>query len=1378
MPTSAKVFERDTTLDELHSGVTLRAGRAVVLYVGGAGHGTGDGGPDADEGGGTGSTAPADEGGGTPEVPGDSTGAQEGDQPNTGAESAEPTPHDALDVQVVSAAGAPIKNVEWEVSLPDGSKRAGHTDGEGKLRVTGLAPQAACTLDLPDFDHLTSDTPATPGHVRYTQDLAVQAGTSTIVQLPPRVQRGELTGMHFETAKTFLLPSAMPGIRQLRTLYEAFGSELAVLVSGHTDTVGTADYNRGLSNQRAASIASFLSDDADGWMKFYDTQPDCDRWGVREDQYMLNVVGGAALTVDGSGGPATSAAYKAYQTSKGLPASGTGDAATRRALVTDYQAQDGTTLPKDARLASHGCGFTHLKKPTGPGVAEAENRRVEIYLFEAGVTPPPVDPCPPGGCAEYPQWAARVSETFDLDKPPGSIRVKVVDASGNGLDQANVHASGPVVKEQTTAGGEAAFSDLFPGSYKVVATAAGFDAADTTLEVTSGAEASATLTLQALLFDLDVLVEDGATPPKPLRDATVTIDVPGAQPQLTGPSGKVRFAGLKAGKVHVKATRKGFADTEADVQVGPGGAPTAPAKSGARLGLAGDQTDGATPGDAGAGDPQGGDSDVTLQMKATAPVIASFGGVAKGVKPAPAPSDFVFFPQGQGVTLSWAITGAFDQLLLQPGGQDVTQLTSLDVDPIHMPPDENGAYTLTAINAGLSSPPSTVTIAGVVKFTLSKALYPPEPDQHVYDKDGKTEVDHLDGQPGSFRDARFANGDVIFGQVTPKSFLTFAWTVTARSALSLELEVDHQFKQDVTNAADSEWSFDDKAVILLRANLNLRRTSTGKLLGSSVIVVRENLPAPGIEAFNLLDKGTVLAADKRLSSWDNLSFLWKLKGDFLQNRLEVIFRDEKGKELGRQVLRPADDPTAVGETKASGSPIFGHVTVEWRLVTKQKTAKGDELLAEAVKTSDYILAAPPPKQDTFPGTVKVLDADGKPVEGAQVDVTGPGQSVRGKTDAQGEAHFSGLTSGQFHIEASEGGRKAVEDLEHDSMFTDTLKLPALTKDVLSATLTNESTQTLNLMERSSQRTHILAMKFAFQLDSSDTSIDSVDKVTFEILRQDGSVWHVRHITSGDDLKVGGHDLLFDGWSQAGVFDTAVLKEPGLKARVTVEKEGHEPVVAETPLQVTPSSRALDFFDLRADEPTKSIVLTVRAAKDKFFTVSDTERDRVFNLFAEGVHQYWSHPVTLDGASWDLDVQVVVDEFGIPVEVDPKPPSWIPVRSCNLVPVGGHIHLLVGPKTSDNYIRDTAGHEVGHSVLKAAHDFDWSITHKHTSTVAQSTRSDSPDYSAFPGEIDIMLYLNGTPPHDMFKRDVFIESDRLDALWVTEVAVAPTPTIPP
>ncbi|MBS2022918.1 MAG: OmpA family protein [Deltaproteobacteria bacterium] len=516
MAHSKKTETRSVSMDDLKEGVTAKAGHPLILLVGGA---PGSDVPwTEDEGGG-------DEGTGSPgdptgDRPPDPTGENQGTADEGSHEEGTAAPADSkgpgqLSVQFVNPAGKPQPHVEAELTLPDGSKRAGKSDEEGYFAVQELPAEGSCALNVPDLDAMPpSAAAAAEGHVKYAPAMPLMVGSRTIVELPAMIRRGKLTGLHFETDKTFLRPSAMAGIRMLGTLYQSYAN-LAVLVSGHTDTQGAADYNRGLSEERAQSIAQFLQDDVDSWLGKYKPQPHSKAWGVREDQYMLATLpqGGTpfyAGKIDGQAGPGTADAYKKFQASKGLAQSGKGDDDTRRALITDYMALEGTSTPKTAKVATHGCGLTHLAEPTGPGVASETNRRVEIFLFEDDATPPPQTPCPAGGCPEYPQWVSQSVVTVDLDQPPGKLTVTVSDDKGP-LDGANVHVAGPIALDLTTTQGTASFDNLVPGHYTVIAEKADFTAADAQVDIAPGATGAVALTVAPVKKQMVITRFDAAS---------------------------------------------------------------------------------------------------------------------------------------------------------------------------------------------------------------------------------------------------------------------------------------------------------------------------------------------------------------------------------------------------------------------------------------------------------------------------------------------------------------------------------------------------------------------------------------------------------------------------------------------------------------------------------------------------------------------------------------------------------------------------------------------------------------------------------------------------------------------------------------------------
>jgi len=263
--------------------------------------------------------------------------------------------------------------------------------------------------------------------------VTVQIGKSQDVSLPPRVLRAHLDCLHFDTDKAFLLPPSIPGIRNIKKYYDR-NPGLTVLVNGHTDLRGGVEYNLQLSNERAAAVAAYLQDKVDAWLAWYDAPKQSKRWSYTEDQNMLGKV------TDGTGAPyytgpltgtndsATQDAVRRFQTDNGLKVDGQLGPSTRRVLVTRYMQLDGTTLPADATLLTHGCGKSH---PIDPTAGDDEgNRRVELFLFEGPVDPAPQSPCPANGCSQYDEWVGLAIEHIDLCKPLDEtihLRIVLVD---------------------------------------------------------------------------------------------------------------------------------------------------------------------------------------------------------------------------------------------------------------------------------------------------------------------------------------------------------------------------------------------------------------------------------------------------------------------------------------------------------------------------------------------------------------------------------------------------------------------------------------------------------------------------------------------------------------------------------------------------------------------------------------------------------------------------------------------------------------------------------------------------------------------------------------------------------------------------------------
>src|SRR5262249_49372999 len=104
--------------------------------------------------------------------------------------------------------------------------------------------------------------------VRYvagsTPSFDLVADKLRIVSFQPARPRVRLVGMFFDTDKTFLLPSAMHGIRGIRRQYDLH-PDSNLLIVGHTDTAGREQHNSSLSLERADAIAAYLTNDVPAW---------------------------------------------------------------------------------------------------------------------------------------------------------------------------------------------------------------------------------------------------------------------------------------------------------------------------------------------------------------------------------------------------------------------------------------------------------------------------------------------------------------------------------------------------------------------------------------------------------------------------------------------------------------------------------------------------------------------------------------------------------------------------------------------------------------------------------------------------------------------------------------------------------------------------------------------------------------------------------------------------------------------------------------------------------------------------------------------------------------------------------------------------------
>jgi outer membrane protein OmpA-like peptidoglycan-associated protein len=337
------------------------------------------------------------------------------------------------------------------VELWDKSGRVRHA--QRPYKIDGPATLEGTTDELGRLLHLE----AFPGDYSLTFEVEVDAGNgpeidayaSQLVVLPktassPEVRmlgavpRSVLVRLRllFNTNKAFLLPTALPGIKKMRTLYFR-NSPAELLVVGHADTMSGNAYNDRLSLDRARAVIAYLRDDVDAWLDFYGAGMDTkQRWGSSEDRMMLLAM------PDFTTKPKGENALSWFQRTRKLEVDGKAGPETRGQLVREYMALDGSTLLGTAvEATAHGCGENFPLDDTGKRdqspadqKKDPSDRRVELFFFdrEFGIVPPPPGPNSKAGSSQYPEWRRRALETHvfaagDIDGPRTTF-VELADA--------------------------------------------------------------------------------------------------------------------------------------------------------------------------------------------------------------------------------------------------------------------------------------------------------------------------------------------------------------------------------------------------------------------------------------------------------------------------------------------------------------------------------------------------------------------------------------------------------------------------------------------------------------------------------------------------------------------------------------------------------------------------------------------------------------------------------------------------------------------------------------------------------------------------------------------------------------------------------------
>jgi hypothetical protein len=364
-----------------------------------------------------------------------------------------------FEVQYVDEIGVPIVGLEVVFSF-DGRTLKATTDDNGVARLNE-ASVGSIRVDVADTEALRGLLKSRWDQIRSGDRLTKDDGVTVlllhdpleevqldkkarkVISIQPKVVLARLFGMLFDTDKNFLLPTAIPTIRELRDFYDD-NPKSALLAVGHTDTSGSASYNDTLSLERADSIAAYLTNKVDVWLARYRPSVSQEkRWGDNEDALMLNSV----LTQPAfSGISAEDDPVTFFQTrhnqivAKGqsagpneppdetdseiLDEDGKIGERTRRTLICAYMRHDRTTLPPEIEISKHGCGKNFPLDESGQELDTApaddrhlqEDRRTELFFFDGklGIQPPPPGKNSQKGSPQYPEWRRRSLVVKDL----------------------------------------------------------------------------------------------------------------------------------------------------------------------------------------------------------------------------------------------------------------------------------------------------------------------------------------------------------------------------------------------------------------------------------------------------------------------------------------------------------------------------------------------------------------------------------------------------------------------------------------------------------------------------------------------------------------------------------------------------------------------------------------------------------------------------------------------------------------------------------------------------------------------------------------------------------------------------------------------------
>lgn len=245
------------------------------------------------------------------------------------------------------------------------------TDGQSLDRPLGDRQGNVFTgADFPPGDYTAEAAAEGDPALRGSAPAVVRPGETTSVTITLRRTPGvaEALVVHFRYDSAFVEPCARAALREIARRAADRPDEKLLLV-GHTDLVGSPEYNQSLSERRARAVYAYLVFGRDAatavaeWDQLRRARPAGtmptlnDGWGTFQVQHMLQDVGFYVGNIDENESADYVQAIRDFQAASSImPVTGLMDDATWLALIRRYLAVDPQSVAEEKFLPNRGPG--------------------------------------------------------------------------------------------------------------------------------------------------------------------------------------------------------------------------------------------------------------------------------------------------------------------------------------------------------------------------------------------------------------------------------------------------------------------------------------------------------------------------------------------------------------------------------------------------------------------------------------------------------------------------------------------------------------------------------------------------------------------------------------------------------------------------------------------------------------------------------------------------------------------------------------------------------------------------------------------------------------------------------------------------------------